>query len=125
MISTRSVTYSERNTDIDAPNVIPVPANTATKVLPYDNSRDEIASRYIQNVGQNGCYYSFGVWKLNADGVTQDPVCNDVNVFHGYLAAGQQLDCTAHRKIVSVYCPGAATTISTTVVRRKDSGRRN
>jgi len=123
MISTRSVTYAERNTDIDPPNPIAVPADTATQVLPFDNGRDEIASRYIQNVGLNGCYYSFGVY-AEAAGVIS-PKCDNVKVFHGYLAAGQQLDCTAHRKIVSVFCPGAATVIATTVIRRKDSGRRN
>lgn len=123
MIGTRSVTYAERNTDIDAPQVINAPAATATKVLSADNSRDEIASRYIQNTGANPCYYSFGVFTLNPDG-SQNPICNDTNQYHGWMAAGQQLDCTAHRKIVSVYSP-LGTTISTTVIRRKDSGRRN
>lgn len=106
---------AERNVQFDPPRVVIVPANTSTEIFPDETrSRGEIAQRYIQNVGANPVFYSFGV--ANAAGV---PMCDGVAILHGLLAVGQQLDCS-HRRCVAVY--GGATSISTTVGRRHDTG---
>jgi hypothetical protein len=113
----RIISYAERNTQIDPPSVVNVPANTATQVLPNEPQRGEIAARYIQNTGANPLFYSFGI--TNATG---GPVCDNLLQYHGYLPAGSQLDCSAHRKIVSVFSV-AGTTVSTTTIRRNDTAR--
>lgn len=124
MINVRATTFCERGTDIDPPRIVTVAAATATVVLPPEPLAGEIASRYIQNVGANALYYSFGVYEDVAGSDEVLPVCDNVNQYHGYLAAGQQLDCSSHRKIVCVYSV-AGTTVATTTVRRKDLTRHN
>lgn len=109
----------EKNTLIYPPSVITVAAATATEVLPVINPRQEYVARYIQNVGANRAYYSWGI-TTPAGG----PICNNIDMFHGYLEAGQQLDCSAHGFNVNVYSV-LGTTISTTVVIRNDLGARN
>jgi len=109
----------EKNTLIYPPNVITVAAATATQIFDVINPRQEYVARYIQNVGANRAYYSWGI--TNVAGA---PVCNNIDMFHGYIEAGQQLDCSAHGWNVNVYSV-AGTTISTTVVIRNDLGARN
>ena len=124
MLSSRVVGYSERNVDIDAPNIVAAAANTATLVLPNEYGRGEIAQRTIQNVGANRAYYSWGMYqKTGVDGVIT-PVCDNLTLFDGYMEPGQQLDCAIHRHCVSVFSVGG-TSISTTVVRRTDMTHRN
>lgn len=125
MMSSRVVGYSERNVDIDAPNIVVANANTATLVLPNEYGRGEIAQRTIQNVGANRAYYSWGMYeKTGAGGTVTSPVCDNLTLFHGYMEPGQQLDCSIHRHCVSVFSVGG-TSISTTVVRRTDMTHRN
>lgn len=125
MLSSRVVGYSERNVDIDAPNIVAAAANTATLVLPNEYGRGEIAQRTIQNVGANRAYYSWGMYQAPAaPGGPIRPVCDNLTLFHGYMEPGQQLDCSIHRHCVSVFSVGG-TSISTTVVRRTDMTHRN
>ena len=116
----RTIPISERNVTIDAPNIINVPAATATVVLLDERTtRNEISQRFIQNTGANDLYYSEGVAD-NAGGGQ----CNNTNVYHGMVLAGQQLDCSAHRRMVTVYSVGG-TTVATTIRRRVDMGHHN
>ncbi len=116
----RVASVVERNTTVDAPNVIVVAAATATLIFPPCLTRTEYVARYIQNVGANRAYYSFGTYGATVN----DPVCDNVAAFHGYLDAGQQLDCSAHASVVCVYSV-AGTTISTTSIRRNSMVARN
>lgn len=113
----RFIGIAERNVQFDPPRVVTVAANVSTEIYPDETlTKGEIAQRYLQNVGANGLWYSFGV--KDANGV---PYCNEPNeIYHGYLASGQQLDCT-HRKSVAVWST-AGTSVSTTVGRRHDTG---
>lgn len=112
----RALNVAEHNVFSDPPRVVVVPAATATEALPNEQGKDsgEIAYRYIQNVGANPCYYSFGL--SNGAG---GPQCDATINFHGYLAVGQQLDCSNHRQKVCVYSTGG-TTLATTLMRRRD-----
>ena len=117
---TAAVGLAERNVFTDAPNVIVVPANTATMVLRNEqNTPYEISRRLIQNVGANPCFYSENLENNNGilNNPNSTPYCDGTSNFHGQLAAGQQLDCTDHRQCVAVFSP-LGTTISTTVRRR-------
>lgn len=106
---------AEHNVYTDPANVIVVAAATATEVLPNEqfNNAGEISQRLIQNVGANRAYYA-----ENTSGAAGIPACNATNLFHGFIEAGSQLDCTSHRQRVCVYST-AGTTISTTIRRRK------
>lgn len=73
------------------------------------DGRTEYSARYVQNVGANPCFYSFG----------QD--CNAA-AYHGVLAAGQQLACSDCGARVNVYS-ALGTTIVTTVFRRFDQAQ--
>lgn len=110
------VTYVERNTSVDAPRIVNVPANTATIIFPATQPRVTLAARYIQNVGSNRLYYSFGI--LTSTGAA---ACNAIDVFHGFLEAGQQLDCSAFAGPVCGFSVDG-TTVSTTQVRRNNTG---
>lgn len=109
----------EKNTLVLPPRVVTVPADTATLILEECDPREEYVARYIQNVGDNNAHYAWGV--LKADGSAD---CDNVELFHGLLVAGQQLDCSAHAFSVCVYSV-AGTTIATTVVVRNSLGARN
>lgn len=114
------VGVSERNVYTDPPNVIVVPANTAIIVLKDESvSWGEISRRLIQNIGANPCYYSENMYNNNGilNNPNPTPVCDGTLNFHGYLASGQQLDCTEHRQVVCVFSL-LGTTISTTIRRR-------
>lgn len=107
----RTIPVAERNVYADPPNVVTVPAATATMVLAGEvYKKFEISGRYIQNVGANDLFFAFG-----------DTVPNAANNYHGMLLASgqQQLDCSNNRHSVWVYSV-AGTTVATTIFRRYD-----
>jgi len=114
----RTLNVAERDVFTDPPNVIPVPANTATVILPNEQyiNTGEIAYRYLQNVGSNPAFYSVGV---TDNSNPPKGVCDGVGVYNGVIYAGQQLDVSNHRLIVTVYSV-AGTTFATTIIRRRD-----
>jgi hypothetical protein len=109
----------EKNAQVQPPRVVVVAAATATIIFDACIARIEYIQRYIQNVGANRLYYSWAT--LKADGTAN---CDNVAIFHGYLEAGQQLDCSANPSVVCVYSV-AGTTVATTEVRRNSMGSRN
>lgn len=115
----RVIGYSERNVVSAPPNVIVIPAATATIVL-LDTRKipGEISQRFIQNTGANPMYFSEGV--TNAAGAA---MCDDIANYHGLIAATQQLDCSAHRLIVCVYSP-LGTTVAVTIRSRFDQAHK-
>lgn len=68
----------------------------------------EFAARYVQNVGANPCNYAFG----------QDCLAN---VFHGQLAAGQQLNASDIGQRINVFS-ALGTSIVVATFRRNDLG---
>jgi len=79
--------------------------------------RGEYCARYIQNVGANPCYYSFGhdTDKTNFNGILAGAAATDANGF----GPGQQLDvsnCGQKINCMSV----AGTTIAITILKRND-----
>lgn len=113
----RVISTSERNVQIAPPRLVVAAANTSTEVFPQQQfTKGEIASRYIQNVGANSCYYAIGV--QNANGVGE---CDNGSQYHGILASQQQLDVSATRQCVAVFSV-AGTTIATTIALRTDLG---
>lgn len=113
------VTYVERNSFPEPPRIVDVPADTATIIFPQTPPRLTLAARYLQNVGANRLYYSFGI--LTEAGAAQ---CNNIDIFHGFIEAGQQLDCSAFAGPVCGYSVGG-TSVSTTQLRRNNTGLRN
>ena len=97
-----------------------IPANTATEVLNDSNADNiELAGRYIQNIGANDCYYSFGTDNCSAgnfNGILAKAASVDVNGF----GAGQQLDVSNCGQRVSVFSVGG-TTIVSTIIKRNDN----
>lgn len=86
---------------------IVIAANTAQNVLPtIQGSKEETASRFVQNIGANSCNYSFG-----AD-------CNGQE-FHGQIPAGSQMNASSCGQRVSIYSL-LGTTIVVSVFRRVD-----
>jgi|WetSurMetagenome_2_1015567.scaffolds.fasta_scaffold1483879_1 hypothetical protein len=117
---TRILQFAERNVTIDPPNVITLAAATATFALEdISRIRGEIFQRFIQNLTGNDLYYSEGV--TDANGAAS---CNAIGNFHGVIPSGQQLDCSGHRRCVSVYS-AAGGVISTTIRRRTDTSHHN
>jgi hypothetical protein len=111
---------AERNVTIDPPSVITIPAATATIVLQDERrTNTEISQRFFQNTGANRLYYSEGV--ATSAGAAS---CDDLLNYHGYLEPGQQLDCSGHRRIVSVYSAGG-TIVAATVRRRANMSHHN
>lgn len=114
----RFLSVAERWATVEPPRIVTCGAAVATVIFP-DTTKDqmvEYAGLYMQNVGANRAYYSFGVEGVGSTRAIPIGVCDNVNVYHGFLEAGQMLD-VGHRKIVTVYSP-AGTTISTTAIRR-------
>lgn len=111
----RTIHPAEKNTVQQAPRVITVPAATATLV--FEDMRQikfqEIAYRYFQNVGANRVYYSIGI----AGATAVAPNCDNIANYHGFLEAGQVLDCGSSLQMVSVYSV-AGSTVSTTLIYR-------
>lgn len=126
----RTINAAERSISVQAPNVITIAAdsdstnatdgsgipiadgNTYKGTCIFQDlnrtSREEIAYRYVQNVGDNRLYFSIG--SLG---------CDNINNFHGYLEVGQQLDCSNHRLSVWGYSV-AGTTVATQLYQRND-----
>ena len=106
----RTTNSAERTVQAQSPNVITLgaAATTAIEGKTYkgqevlSNRRNlgmiEIANCYIQNTGTNRVYFA-----INTLG------CNDTDYYHGYLEAGQQLDCSNHRSKVWMYSPSGST----------------
>lgn len=90
---------------------INVPANTSTTVLGQHAGQQEIVGRYIQNVGANPCFYTFG-----SD-------CTGIN-YHGVLASMQQVSIADCADRVSVYSI-LGTSICPTVIHNQDLGQSN
>ena len=115
----RTIHPAEKNTVQQAPRVIAVAAGTATLV--FEDMRQikfqEIAYRYFQNVGANRVYYSIGVAGVGSTQQNPVPSCDNILNYHGFLEAGQVLDCGSCLQMVSVYSV-AGTTVSTTLIYR-------
>jgi len=108
----RTINVAERNIYANGASPVTLAANTTTDIIPTQtNTREEIAYRYIQNVGSNNLYYAFG------------QTANSVN-YHGILLPNQQLDCSNHRLNVSGLSTGG-TTCTVTILYRNDMGRNN
>lgn len=82
----------------------------------------EIAGRYIQNVGANDCYYSFGHTcdPTNFCGILSKPA----NVNSDGFGSGQQLDASNCGQALWVYSRGG-TTLSITLLKRNDMDTAN
>ena len=100
----------------DAPKgPIAVAANTPVTVLDQHFKQVELVGRYIQNVGANPCFYTFG------------STCTGIN-YHGVLAAGQQLSINDCADWVSVFSVLGTSICSTTIANqdlRQDQGIQN
>ena len=113
----------ERNVSCAGSVPIKVSANTSTDVLiDVSGIPQEYAGRYVQNVGSNIAYYSFGVKcsATNFNGVLAPATTVDSNGF----GSGQQLDCSNHGAKVSVFSVGG-TTVAVTLLRRNDLSQGN
>ncbi len=114
---------AEKNTVVQAPRVVACAAGVATLAFPdqrYVQSQT-IARRYIQNVGAQRVYLSFGVdgGAAGRPDIVQNPVpsCDNINNFHGFIEAGQTYDCSLSLQMVSVYSPAGSTIATVLVVR--------
>lgn len=117
----RVVSSCEKIIEVDHTFDVPIvcAANTATDVLPDILSNPanpgvacappnyEVAARYIQNIGANIAYFSYG-----AD-------CEGLGECNGAIAAGAQMNATDCGQRISINSP-AGTTISRLVLLRKD-----
>ena len=116
----RIISTVEKIINPDAPKVVAV-NNATTRIL--DDLRgdlnsnpkipattDEIAARYIMNVGANAAYYALGC------------NCDATNNYHGILQPNQQLNCSDGGYSVDMFC-AAGTTVAVTILRRKDLTR--
>lgn len=103
----RVISTSERRITSSKQQPIAVAAATSTDAFP-DQTKDagEIVFRYVQNVGSNPLYYSFGseASPVNFNGILAAASAVDAN---GY-GPGSQLDCSSHRLRVSVYAVGGS-----------------
>lgn len=90
-----------------APVTVPPSASTTVLEDIVSLKGEEISGRYIFNACADNLYYAFG----------QD--CDNVLNWHGYMAPGQQLDCSNHGMEVNVFslAGGVATP---TILRRQD-----
>ncbi len=106
-------------------NIISVPfppkviaATTSINVLPsIVGTRDELAGRYIQNVGANACYYAIGheCDATNFNGVLAGGGTADANGF----CSGMQFDASNCAQGIWVYSV-SGTTIAVTILKRND-----
>lgn len=112
----RTLNAAEHNLYADAPRVVTVAAATATEAFPSEQAKPtgEVAYRYIQNIGSNPIFYSFG---LSTE--AGNPVCDATVNCHGVIPQYSQLDCSNHRLRVCVYST-AGSTVATTLIRRRD-----
>lgn len=97
---------------------IVVADSKSTLVLPKLTNvpGQEFCGRYIQNVGANDLYYSFGAdaSPANFNGILSKPSAVNVN----NDGAGQQLDCSNHGDSVYVYSIGGTKVAITLLVRQ-------
>lgn len=119
----RTVNAAEHSLFAEPPRVVAIPAATATKVFQNETGLNtgEIAYRYIQNVGANPVFYSFG---LDDGSPAKNPVCDGTVNYHGVLPQYAQLDCSNHRQQVNVFST-AGSTVATTLIRRADQTKHN
>jgi hypothetical protein len=99
MIITLNV--AERNIQNAPPNVIVLPAATATVLIPDSRNApgpNQVAYRRIQNVGNDNLYLSFGVTTLGGG-----PLCDPVANFHKIIIPLQEIDLSSDRQIVCGY----------------------
>jgi len=115
----RNIHTVEKNTVQQAPRVITATAATAILVFPDQRylQLQEIAYRYFQNVGTNRIYYSIGVGGAGSTVAVPVASCDNVLNYHGFLEAGQVLDCGQTLQMVSVYSPSGSI-VSTTLIFR-------
>jgi len=118
-MSVRVINSVEKNV-INVPlGLVTLAAGVAQDILTaISGANGEYAARYIQNVGTNPCYYSFGhdTDKTNFNGILAGAPAVDANGF----GPGQQLDvsnCGQRVNCMSV----AGTTIAITVLKRNDN----
>ena len=81
-------------------------ANTSTQIFSQHYSQVELVGRYMQNVGANPCFYTFG------------STCTGI-LYHGVLAAGQQLSISDCADLVSVFSV-LGTSICPTAIANQD-----
>lgn len=117
----RTVNAAEHSLLADPPKIVALAAATPVEVFPNESgiATGEIAYRYIQNVGANPVFYSFGL-SNNAGG----PKCDGALNYHGVLPQYSQLDCSNHRLRVCCYST-AGSTVATTLIRRADLTKHN
>ena len=112
----RVLNIAERNITPNGAAVLTIPANTATFALPdatIEPRITEIAFRSVQNLGANPLYYAFG------------QEASTINC-HGVLQQFQQLDCSAHRLSVGVWCPvTGGTSVAICILYRNDNSANN
>jgi len=107
-------------------NVVNIPSepvvlvdSTAKDVLPNATAFvGELAGRYVQNVGANDTYYSFGsdCSPVNFNGILSKPSSTNTDGF----GSGQQLDASNCGQRLSMYSRGG-TTIAITLLKRNDN----
>ena len=77
----RTISSCERILHTAPPNVVTVEADTATEIFPDETlTRGEIVTRWLQNLGEDDLYISFGL----ADG-TGGPLCDDALLYDGVI----------------------------------------
>ncbi len=119
----RVANTTEKDVVLVPTNPLVIPTNTATVVLSDATSTSgEIAGRYIQNVGANDCYYSFGHTcdPTNFCGILSKPA----NVNSDGFGSGQQLDASNCGQALWVFSRGG-TTLSITLLKRNDMDTSN
>lgn len=106
------------------PSPMAVAAVTQVDAFPDQTKlpQEEIAFRFIQNVGAGSVYYKFGGPASAADfnGILAPSAVLDIN---GY-GPGAQLDCSAHRQRVGLWSP-VGTSVAVTLLFRNDIGKNN
>lgn len=113
----RTINAVEKNVVLVPTNPIVVNANASTDVLSaIVGTTGEYAGRYIQNVGANDCFYTFG---HDCDGTNYSGILA-ANSTNAVDKAGQQLDASNCGQRVSVYSVGG-TKIAVTILKRNDN----
>lgn len=112
----RTINTAERGITPNGAAILVVAQNVSTEAIPSQVNQPyvvEISGRYVQNLGANALYYAFGQG------------CSPTNC-HGVLQQYQQLDCSAHRLSVNVFCSvSGGTTAAICLLFRNDVGNNN
>lgn len=97
------------------PKQIAGTGGAATIVLADENNSGDDKTpvyRLFQNTSTaNNLYYLIG-----------SSQCDNVEQFHGILGPLQQLDCSGHRSMVSIFAPAAYTAVATIMLRTDKYG---